>query len=163
MYAAGGSDAKVLRFDDPAKPATVFQSGELSAQAIVFDCTTISTSAPRRTEKSIKSLPTACNPLSSIQKRNTFGHWQSTRKAICSSARATKAKFSLSLPTAGQTLLSERRAPRPFTCIRRQRQLPGRHRSRRPNSSHRHYSQGRIGAAGSWRVVRHLLKRTKKK
>ncbi len=37
VYAAGGSDAKVLRFDDPAKPATVFQSGELSAQAIVFD------------------------------------------------------------------------------------------------------------------------------
>ncbi len=37
VYAAGGSDAKVLRFDDPAKPTTVFQSGELSAQAIVFD------------------------------------------------------------------------------------------------------------------------------
>jgi hypothetical protein len=37
LYAAGGSDAKVLRFDDSAKPATVFESPELAAQAIVFD------------------------------------------------------------------------------------------------------------------------------
>lgn len=37
VYAAGGSDAKVLRFDDPAKPTKVFESPELSAQAIVFD------------------------------------------------------------------------------------------------------------------------------
>ena len=37
VYAAGGSDAKVLRFDDPAKPTMVFESGELSAQTIVFD------------------------------------------------------------------------------------------------------------------------------
>ena len=37
IYAAGGSDAKVLRFDDPAKPTTVFESGELSAQTIAFD------------------------------------------------------------------------------------------------------------------------------
>jgi hypothetical protein len=37
VYAAGGSDAKVLRFDDPAKPTAVFESGELSAQTIAFD------------------------------------------------------------------------------------------------------------------------------
>jgi len=37
VYAAGGSDAKVLRFDDPAKPTTVFEAPELSAQAIAFD------------------------------------------------------------------------------------------------------------------------------
>src|SRR5579863_7958391 len=37
IYGAGGSDAKVLRFDDPAKPTTVFESGELAAQAITFD------------------------------------------------------------------------------------------------------------------------------
>ncbi|MGC2722634.1 MAG: hypothetical protein WA224_01645, partial [Candidatus Acidiferrales bacterium] len=37
IYGAGGSDAKVLRFDDPAKPATVFESPELAAQAIAFD------------------------------------------------------------------------------------------------------------------------------
>jgi flavin-binding protein dodecin len=37
LYAAGGSNAKVLRFDDPAKPSTVFESGELAAQAIAFD------------------------------------------------------------------------------------------------------------------------------
>src|SRR5580704_15315376 len=37
VYAAGGSDAKVLRFDDPAKPTTFFESGELSAQTIAFD------------------------------------------------------------------------------------------------------------------------------
>ncbi|HSY59465.1 MAG TPA: hypothetical protein VK795_07885 [Terriglobales bacterium] len=37
LYAAGGSDAKVLRFDDPAKPTTVFESSELAAQAIAFD------------------------------------------------------------------------------------------------------------------------------
>jgi sugar lactone lactonase YvrE len=37
VYGAGGSDAKVVRFDDPAKPTTVFEAPELSAQAIVFD------------------------------------------------------------------------------------------------------------------------------
>jgi hypothetical protein len=37
IYGAGGSDAKVLRFDDPAKPTTVFESPELAAQTITFD------------------------------------------------------------------------------------------------------------------------------
>jgi hypothetical protein len=37
LYAAGGSDAKVLRFDDPAKPTAVFEAPELSAQTIAFD------------------------------------------------------------------------------------------------------------------------------
>src|SRR5271170_7441856 len=37
LYAAGGSDAKVLRFDDSGKPTTVFESTELAAQAIAFD------------------------------------------------------------------------------------------------------------------------------
>jgi WD40 repeat protein len=37
LFAAGGSDAKVLRFDDAGKPTTVFESTELAAQAIAFD------------------------------------------------------------------------------------------------------------------------------
>jgi len=37
IYAAGGSNAKVLRLDNPAKPTTVFESGELAAQALTFD------------------------------------------------------------------------------------------------------------------------------
>jgi WD40 repeat protein len=37
LYAAGGSDAKVLRFDDAGKPTTVFESTELAVQAIAFD------------------------------------------------------------------------------------------------------------------------------
>jgi WD40 repeat protein len=37
LYAAGGSDAKVLRFDDSGKSTTVFESPELAAQAIAFD------------------------------------------------------------------------------------------------------------------------------
>ncbi|MDR3722713.1 MAG: hypothetical protein P4L00_14035 [Candidatus Acidoferrales bacterium] len=37
LYAAGGSDAKVLRFDDAGKPTTVFESTELAAQPIAFD------------------------------------------------------------------------------------------------------------------------------
>src|SRR5579862_1896103 len=37
LYAAGGSDAKVLRFDDAGKPTTVFESAELAAQTIAFD------------------------------------------------------------------------------------------------------------------------------
>jgi len=37
LYAAGGSDAKVLRFDDAGKAETIFESAELAAQAIVFD------------------------------------------------------------------------------------------------------------------------------
>jgi WD40 repeat protein len=37
LYAAGGSDARVLKFDQAGKPATVFESSELAAQAIAFD------------------------------------------------------------------------------------------------------------------------------
>src|SRR5450759_1865014 len=37
LYAAGGSDAKVLRFDASGKATTVFQSSELAAQTISFD------------------------------------------------------------------------------------------------------------------------------
>jgi hypothetical protein len=37
LYAAGGSDAKVLRFDASGKATTVFQSSELAAQTIAFD------------------------------------------------------------------------------------------------------------------------------
>jgi sugar lactone lactonase YvrE len=37
LYAAGGSDAKVLRFDDSGKGTTVFEAPELAAQAIAFD------------------------------------------------------------------------------------------------------------------------------
>src|SRR5579872_580309 len=36
LFAAGGSDAKVLRFDDAGKATTVFESSELAAQAIVL-------------------------------------------------------------------------------------------------------------------------------
>ncbi|HWF38878.1 MAG TPA: hypothetical protein VG322_10190 [Candidatus Acidoferrales bacterium] len=37
LFAAGGSDAKVLRFDSTGKPTTVFESSELAAQTIAFD------------------------------------------------------------------------------------------------------------------------------
>src|SRR6059058_6576879 len=37
LYAAGGSPAKVFRFDSNAKPTAVFDSSDLSAQAIAFD------------------------------------------------------------------------------------------------------------------------------
>jgi len=37
LYAAGGSPAKVFRFDGPSKPTTVFESSDLNAQAIAFD------------------------------------------------------------------------------------------------------------------------------
>lgn len=37
VYAAGGTNAQVLRLDDPAKPTKVFESSELAAQAIAFD------------------------------------------------------------------------------------------------------------------------------
>jgi len=37
LYAAGGSDAKVLRVDANGKSTTVFESAELAAQAIAFD------------------------------------------------------------------------------------------------------------------------------
>src|SRR5271167_897406 len=37
LYAAGGSDAKVLRFDDAGKASTFFESSELGAQAMAFD------------------------------------------------------------------------------------------------------------------------------
>ena len=37
LYAAGGSPAKVFRFDSNGKPAVVFDSTDLSAQTIAFD------------------------------------------------------------------------------------------------------------------------------
>jgi WD40 repeat protein len=37
LYAAGGSPAKVFRFEGTAKPKTVFESTDLLAQAIAFD------------------------------------------------------------------------------------------------------------------------------
>src|SRR5271168_3200096 len=37
LYAAGGSPARVFRFDDSGKPSAVFQSTDLAAQAIAFD------------------------------------------------------------------------------------------------------------------------------
>jgi WD40 repeat protein len=37
LYAAGGSPAKVFRFDAAGKPTTAFESPDLSAQAITFD------------------------------------------------------------------------------------------------------------------------------
>jgi WD40 repeat protein len=37
LYAAGGSPAKVFRFDDGGKPTTVFESSDLVAQSIAFD------------------------------------------------------------------------------------------------------------------------------
>jgi hypothetical protein len=37
LYASGGSNARVFRFDKQGHPTTVFQSSELTAQAIAFD------------------------------------------------------------------------------------------------------------------------------
>ena len=37
LYAAGGSNAKVLRFDEAGKASTFFESQDLEAQALVFD------------------------------------------------------------------------------------------------------------------------------
>jgi WD40 repeat protein len=37
LYAAGGSPAKVFRFDNGGKPTTVFESADLVAQSITFD------------------------------------------------------------------------------------------------------------------------------
>jgi WD40 repeat protein len=37
LYAAGGSPAKVFRFDNGGKPTTIFESTDLVAQAIAFD------------------------------------------------------------------------------------------------------------------------------
>ena len=37
LYAAGGSPAKVFRFDSNGKPSVIFESSDLSAQAISFD------------------------------------------------------------------------------------------------------------------------------
>ncbi len=84
VYAAGGSDAKVLRFDDPAKPTTVFESGELSAQTIAFDSHDNLYVGTSPDAKFTKSLPTARNPPSSIPKRNTSGPLLSIRKATYS-------------------------------------------------------------------------------
>jgi len=37
LYAAGGSNAKIVRFDAGGKATTVFESQEMTAQALVID------------------------------------------------------------------------------------------------------------------------------
>jgi len=37
LYAAGGSNAKIVKFDNSGKPTTVFESQDMTAQALVFD------------------------------------------------------------------------------------------------------------------------------
>lgn len=37
LYGAGGSNAKIVKFDSAGKPSTVFESQEMTAQALVFD------------------------------------------------------------------------------------------------------------------------------
>src|SRR5579863_712880 len=37
LYAAGGSNAKIVKFDNAGKPTTVFESQDMTAQALVFD------------------------------------------------------------------------------------------------------------------------------
>jgi hypothetical protein len=37
LYAAGGSNAKIVKFDNSGSPTTVFESQEMTAQALVFD------------------------------------------------------------------------------------------------------------------------------
>src|ERR1700674_2280561 len=37
LFAAGGANAKVVRFDNSGKAATVFEAMEMSAQTLVFD------------------------------------------------------------------------------------------------------------------------------
>ena len=37
LYGAGGSNAKIVKFDNAGKPSTVFESQDMTAQALVFD------------------------------------------------------------------------------------------------------------------------------
>jgi len=37
LYGAGGSNAKIVKFDGSGKPSTVFESQDMTAQALVFD------------------------------------------------------------------------------------------------------------------------------
>ncbi len=37
LYAAGGSNAKIVKFDSSGKPSTFFESQEMTAQALIFD------------------------------------------------------------------------------------------------------------------------------
>ncbi len=37
LYGAGGSNAKIVKFDNSGKPSTVFESQDMTAQALVFD------------------------------------------------------------------------------------------------------------------------------
>src|SRR2546430_1299548 len=64
LYAAGGSPGKVFRFDSNAKPSVVFDSTDLSAQAIAFDSKGtlyVGTSPDGRSEEHTSELQSQSN------------------------------------------------------------------------------------------------------
>jgi len=73
LYAAGGSNAKVLRLDASGKATTVFESSELAAQALAVDAAGNLFVARLLTGKFTRSRRRDNPPFSSNPKRNTFG------------------------------------------------------------------------------------------
>ena len=86
LYAAGGSPAKVFRFDSSGRAAVVFDSTDLSAQAIAAKFT--------------KSLRPAKSPFSSIRKQNTSGTSLSLPTGLSTSPPGIRVRSSPFRPTA---------------------------------------------------------------
>ena len=99
LFAAGGSDAKVLRFDDAGKPTTVFESAELTAQAIAFD--------------SKDNLYVGTSPDGKIYKVTPDG-----QKSVFFEPK-TKYIWALAADPQRQSLRSNRRYGRSFSSFRR--------------------------------------------
>src|ERR1700691_6184206 len=127
VYAAGGSDAKVLRLDDRAKPTTVFEAPELSAQTIVFDAH--------------DNLYVGTSPDGKVYKVTPDGQkavfFDPKAKYICALALDAQGTLFVGTGDKGLAFLSKRRTPRSLARVRRERRFAGRYGSRWINSAHR--------------------------
>ena len=143
LFAAGGADAKVLRFDSAGKPTTVFESSELAAQAIAFDSEGQSVrghfsgreglqSHPGRTEKRL------LRPEDEIYLGARGGF---ARFAVCGHRRPRR-NLRRRSRRQGSALLPERREARANAGIRRQRKPAGRNRAERTDSARRNSAKG---------------------
>ncbi len=73
LYAAGGSNAKIVKFDNSGKPTTVFESQDMTAQALVFDKNDNFYVATAPDGKVYKVTPAGRSLSFLIPKQNTSG------------------------------------------------------------------------------------------
>ena len=123
VYAAGGSDAKVVRFDDPAKPTTVFESPELAAQAIAFDAQDNLYVGTSPDGKVYKVTPDGQKSVFFEPKTKYIWALAMDAQGTLFVATGDTGRFLRSRRMARAAFLSKRRAARAVAGVRRQREI----------------------------------------